>query len=76
MANHNADVPTVETAAEKAAMLREKQKVAMNRLNDVRSHTGEAWQEFKPGLDRAWDDLKKAWEEVRVASNRAATKLH
>jgi hypothetical protein len=63
-------------AGEKAAVLRDKQQGAMTRFNEMKSHSGEAWDEFKPGLDRAWEDLKKAWEEVRTASNRAASKLH
>jgi hypothetical protein len=65
-----------ERAGEKAAVLRDKQEHAMTRLSEMKSCSGEAWHEFKPGLDRAWEDLKKAWQEVRVASTRAAEKLH
>ena len=64
-----------EKAQVKADELRAKQEAAMSKLKEMKDCGGEAWREFKPGLDRAWEDLRQAWDELRGASERAAQKF-
>ena len=45
--------------------LKKKQQVAEERLPELRSATSKAWVEVKAGVDKAMDDLKKAYEKAK-----------
>jgi hypothetical protein len=47
-----------------ADLQRRKQEVRLN-LDDLRDKGGDAWQSMKEGLERATDELKKAFDEAR-----------
>src|SRR5688572_7936768 len=64
-----------EKAGLKVEDLKIKQEAALKRVNEIRSCSEEAWCELKPGLDRAFEDLRMAWEELKTASGRAAQKF-
>ena len=51
----------LETAAGKEAeALRPKLKAAQDRLHELRQTGAEAWQDLKPGLQKAWEELHKS----------------
>ena len=55
----------LETAAEKEAeALRPKLKLAQERLQELRQTSGEAWKDLKPGIERAWDELQKSFNQA------------
>lgn len=49
---------------EKMADLDAKQKVARDKLNEVRKSTGEAWGHLEKAAQSAWDDVRKAFQEA------------
>ena len=49
---------------EKIADLKAKQKVAREKLDELRTATGEAWGHVEKGAQSAWDDLRKALDEA------------
>ena len=49
---------------EQMADLKAKQKVAREKLDDLRTSTGEAWGHMEKGAQSAWDDVQKAFEEA------------
>jgi ElaB/YqjD/DUF883 family membrane-anchored ribosome-binding protein len=69
LAQINDLVRRLETAAEKEAeALRPKLKAAQERLMELRQTSAEAWEDVKPGIERAWDELQKSF-------NQAATRF-
>src|SRR5690606_39158565 len=40
-----------------------KLKKAQEELERLKAAGDEAWSEFRPGLERAWTDVKDAWEK-------------
>jgi len=55
----------LETAAEKEAeALRPKLKLAQERLHELRQTSGEAWKDLKPGIEKAWDELQKSFNQA------------
>jgi len=59
----------LETAAEKEAeALRPKLKAAQERLHELAHTSAEAWEDLKPGMKKAWDELQKSF-------NQAATRF-
>jgi hypothetical protein len=44
--------------------------------SNAKTVSHEAWNELKPGLDNAWDDLCQAWYELKMATQKAVEKLH
>lgn len=67
-----ADAATAKALAD----LKVRQAATMKKLQEWRANSGDASGELKQGLDKAWIDLKRAWDEVRSASKRAAEKLN
>jgi len=54
-------VVKLETAVGKEAeALRPKLKAAQVRLQEFRDTSADAWQDLKPGLSKAWDELHKS----------------
>jgi uncharacterized protein YicC (UPF0701 family) len=49
---------------EKMADLEAKQKAAHDKLDEVRTSTGEAWGHVEKGAQAAWDDVRKAFQEA------------
>jgi hypothetical protein len=49
---------------EKMAELKAKQKVARDKLDELRTSTGEAWGHLEQGAQAAWDDVRKAFQEA------------
>ena len=49
---------------EKMADLEAKQKVARDKVDEVRTSTGEAWGHVEKGAQAAWDDVRKAFQEA------------
>ena len=55
----------LETAAEKEAeTLRPKLKAAQERLHELKHTSAEAWGDLKPGLERAWDEFHKSFNQA------------
>lgn len=55
----------LETAAEKEAeTLRPRLKLAQERLHELKQTSGEAWQDLKPGIEKAWDELQKSFNQA------------
>jgi len=63
-------------AVEKMKELRRKQAEASKRLEELKAASGEAWGEFKQGLDRACEDLAKAFDELKSSSAKALSKFN
>ena len=55
--------------------LKQKHSELRQKLVSAKQASEGAWQELKPGLDRAWEDLGHAFNEVKQASERAVGKL-
>jgi chromosome segregation ATPase len=49
---------------EKMAELEAKQQVARDKLDELRTSTGEAWGHVEKGAQEAWDDVRKAFQEA------------
>lgn len=49
---------------EKMADLEAKQKIASEKLDEVRKSTGEAWGHLEKGAQAAWEDVRKALQEA------------
>jgi response regulator of citrate/malate metabolism len=49
---------------EKMADLEAKQKVARDKLDEVRTSTAEAWEHVEKGAQAAWEDVRKAFQEA------------
>jgi siroheme synthase (precorrin-2 oxidase/ferrochelatase) len=49
---------------EKMADLKAKQEVARDKLDELRTSTGEAWGHVEKGAQAAWDDARKAFQEA------------
>ena len=49
---------------ERMADLKAKQKVAREKLDELRTSTGEAWGHLEKGAQSAWDDVRKAFDEA------------
>jgi predicted nuclease with TOPRIM domain len=65
-----------EQVAGKIEELKANKSRLATKLAEMRSASEDAWSELKPGLDRAVDELGKAFSELKQASERAAGKLH
>jgi len=50
--------------SERMADLKAKQTVAREKLDELRTSTGEAWVQVEKAAQSAWDDLRKAFEEA------------
>ena len=50
--------------SEKMAELKAKQKVALEKLDEIGTSTGEAWVRMEKGAQSALDDLRKAFQEA------------
>ena len=55
--------------------LRDKKEKASERLCEIKTSSDDAWVEFKGGMDKAFDELKLAWGELRTGSEKAADKF-
>ncbi len=54
-------IKKLETAVGKEAeALKPKLKAAEARLNELKQTSAVAWEDLKPGLRRAWDELSKS----------------
>lgn len=62
--------------SENVEKLKQKQAQLSKKLAETKQASADAWNELKPGLDRAWEDLGNAFNEVKQASEKAAGKLH
>lgn len=55
--------------------LNEKREHAVTKFQCLKDTSCEAFGEFKQGMDKAFEDLSKAWEEIKVGSSKAASKF-
>jgi len=39
-------------------------KAAQERLHELKHTSAEAWEDLKPGLERAWDELHKSFNQA------------
>ena len=62
----------LETAVGKEAeALRPKLRATQDKLNELRGTSAEAWEDLKPGLQKAWEELHKS---VNQAASRFKTR--
>jgi archaellum component FlaC len=54
----------LEALEARLADLKEKQKVAEEKVNALRSASAQAWDHVRTGADKAFQDLKKAYEAL------------
>jgi hypothetical protein len=55
----------LETATKKEAeAIRPKLKAVQDRLHEFRQNSGEAWEDLKPGMKKAWDELQKSFSQA------------
>jgi ElaB/YqjD/DUF883 family membrane-anchored ribosome-binding protein len=55
----------LETAVGKEAeALRPRLKSALEKLDELKHTSGEAWADLKPGLGKAWDELHKSLNQA------------
>jgi ElaB/YqjD/DUF883 family membrane-anchored ribosome-binding protein len=55
----------LETAVGKEAeALRPRLKAALEKLDELKHTSGEAWADLKPGLGKAWDELHKSLNQA------------
>lgn len=46
-----------------------------DKTNTARKRGGAALHEMKSGLDKAWNDLNQAWQELKIGTERAVQQL-
>jgi len=61
----NAKKDAMAALESQIADLKKKQEAAQQKLSELGSVTSKAWGEVKSGLDKAMDELKKAYEGAR-----------
>jgi hypothetical protein len=61
--------------AVKLAELKLKRQEAKKQLEELQITSNDAWAVFKVGMDKCFDDLKMAMEELKQASSNAAAKF-
>ncbi len=64
-----------DQAAVKLEELKQRKEEASKKLHQLKSSSGDAWQEFKHGLDKAAEELKQALHELKSGSEKAAAKF-
>ena len=64
-----------EQAACKLQELKEKQQEASVKLQSLKETSAEAWTEFKHGMDNCFEELSKAWDEMKAGCASAASKF-
>ncbi len=55
--------------------IKSKKEKASTTLSDMKGASQEAWTELKQGMDRAWEELTVAFDEISTASEKAASKF-
>lgn len=60
---------------DKVEELKLKREDAHKKLEQLKEKTGDAWSDFKTGLDQAWADVTHAWEQLKAASEKASQRL-
>lgn len=69
----------LETMKEEAACkyqdLKEKRQVAADKFKSLKETSTEAFGEFKTGMDHAFEELCKAWDEMKTGYANAAAKF-
>jgi hypothetical protein len=64
-----------DQAAIKVEELKRRKEEATRKFQQLQSSSGDAWQEFKLGLDKAVEDMKQALHELKSGSEKAAAKF-
>jgi thymidylate synthase len=64
-----------EQAAVKLEQLKKQKEEAYQKFQEVKTSSGDAWHEFKIGLDKAFEEMKSAVHELKAGSEKAAEKL-
>jgi hypothetical protein len=64
-----------EQAAHKYEEVKKHKEEFAKRLAEIKDSTGDAWTEFKGGLEKALDELKLAAYEVKEGSTKAVAKF-
>jgi DNA-binding ferritin-like protein len=64
-----------EQAAVKYQDLKDKQRVASCKFKELKETSADAFSEFKTGMDHAFEELTKAWEEMKTGCSNAAAKF-
>src|SRR5277367_4099550 len=59
-----------ESAAVKYEALKKRRDEAMAKFHELKGSSGEAWTEFRAGVDKAFDELRHAWDELRAGSEK------
>ncbi|MBX9722081.1 MAG: hypothetical protein K2X81_11845 [Candidatus Obscuribacterales bacterium] len=55
--------------------IKTKKEKASTTLCEMKGASKEAWTELKQGMDRAWEELTVAFDEISSASEKAAAKF-
>ncbi len=56
---------TTEKYADEIAYMRKKRDEAKKKISEIQGCSEEAWAEMKIGMDKAWDNLKDAFDKAR-----------
>src|SRR5271168_1999017 len=64
-----------ERAGVEYEKLKVKKEATQAKLAQLKSNSGEAYAEFKSGLDKAFEELQKAFEEAKAGTTAAAQKM-
>jgi hypothetical protein len=58
------------------ALSAETKTLLSNKFKEKKELSGEALDELKSTMDKAWCDVNHAWEEAKAGTKKAADKLH
>jgi hypothetical protein len=64
-----------EQAATKFQELKEKQQEAKTKFQSLKETSSEAFCEFRHGMDNCFEELSKAWDEMKAGCSSAAAKF-
>jgi len=64
-----------ERAGTEYEKLKVKHEATQVKLTELKKNSGEAFAEFKTGLDKAFEELHQAFEEAKAGTARAKEKM-
>jgi uncharacterized coiled-coil DUF342 family protein len=65
-----------EKAGVKWDSLQAKREEAQAKYKQMKANSGDAYNEFKLGMDKAFDELQQAWQEAKAGTEKATAKLN
>jgi hypothetical protein len=64
-----------DRASQEYEKLKVKREAAQTKLSQLKTNSGEAYTEFKAGMDKAFEELQKAFEEAKAGTAKATEKM-